>query len=61
MGFDVAWIWHRQASLLENRIEAFDMADLQDDVFLVGHQNQMVGLRRRVGQRLFDEGVNSVI
>jgi len=39
----------------EGRVETFDVADLERDVFLPGERDQIIGLGGGEGQRFFDE------
>ena len=43
----------------EGRVEAFDVADLEDAVMAAGRLDQLVGLGQRGGQGLFDQEVGA--
>jgi len=61
MGFDETRFGRDCFQVFENRIEPFDVADLQDATVLLRKLNQLGGLRGVVGHRFLDQQMFSLL
>ena len=58
---DETWVGGDGLQVFEDRVEAFDMADLEHAVLLLGQLDQVGGLGGVVGHRLLDQHVAALL